>query len=146
MRARIEEHEDDPAAVDEMPLDCADAVVRADEVRGDEVVEAVARARGVRPADPAARDQGECGPVCRGGDVDGPVDRRAVADVARLDVCAARLGSDRLEPVALSREHRQAGALAREPERDGPADSGAGAGDDDVTIAEARIDVYGRRL
>ena len=146
MRARIEDDDDDPAAVDEVPLDRAHAVVGADEVRRDEVVEAVARAGLVRPADPAAATRPWIGPVRRRGAVDGAVDGRAVADVARLDVGAA----DSAAAVASSssraaREQRQPRALAREPERDRAPDPGAGAGDDDVTVLEAGVDVHGRR-
>jgi hypothetical protein len=108
------------------------------QVRGDEVVEAVAGPRLVRAADPADRDERAEGPERRGRAVEGAVDLVAPADVAGSDVrLRAELGRRRREPLLVSPEEGQSRALAREPERDRAADSRSGPGDDDVLSGEA---------
>jgi hypothetical protein len=74
------------------------------------------------------------------------VDRRAIADVeleherlrsARSLDRARRVG----QSFATASEQREARSFAREAQRDRAADSGSGAGDEDVLIGEARGEV-----
>ena len=114
----------------------AAAVIGAVEIRRDEIVEPVlARVAAVRAAETTARDERVNRAELAGGRGERLLHLAALADVARRDVGRPVERRGRLlEPVAAAREQRQRGALAVEPARDRPPDSGPGTGDDDVTM------------
>ena len=100
------------ARVGEATLRRADALVRADEVRRDEVVEAVLGARLVRAADAAVRDERVQRAVRLGRGGERALDLRGVADVDLRDERAADLVRRRVQRVDAAREQAEAGALA----------------------------------
>ena len=115
-------HDDEPSAVDEVPLDRAHAAVRPDEVHGDELVEAVARPGSFGPPMPLHATSAKMRPVR-------PRRRRTRCRPRRGRGCrssrrARRRLARRPRPAARARgEQGQPRAVAGEPERDRAADS-----------------------
>ena len=114
----------------------ADAVVGAGEVRGDEVVEAVARPVLVRPPETAVRDEGVDRAALGRRRSERRVDCAAVADVA-LRRAGAERGRDLVERLDVEAKQAERGALVGEPLRDRLPDPLACAGDDDVLTEES---------
>ncbi len=139
--ARQDGRDDDDVAplgrVGEAGLRRANALVGADQVRRDEVVEAVVGARLVRAADAAVRDERVDRAVRLGGSGECELDLRRVADVALRDEPAADLLDSRVQCVGAARQGAQAGALEREAQRDRLSDAAARSRDDDVAPLES---------
>ena len=139
IRARIEEmtttlRRSGPGA--RLPDRGANAVVRAGEIRGDEVVEAVVRPVLVRPSEPAVRDEGVDRAALRRRRGKPRVDGATVADVA-LRRAGAERGRDLVERLDVEAQQAERRSLGGEPLRDRLPDPLAAAGDDDVLACES---------
>ena len=121
-----------------MALRRPDAAVGADEVRCDQILEAILRAGRVRAADARVRDQSVDRAEPGGRARESLVDGAALADVAGEALNRACKGlRGLLEAFAVAGEQRERRALRREPLRDRAPDSRPGAGDDGVPAGEA---------
>ena len=107
-----------------------------DEVRRDEVVEAIVRPVLVRAAEPAVRNERSDRAALGGGGRERAVDGDSIADVAGRRG-RAELRRREAEGLEVAGEQRQARTLGGETLRDCAADPAAPAGDDDVPPLEA---------